>query len=287
MPARAATAVESAITSGIARPSACGHAMTSTVTVCSTASSASPTSIHTTNVTMPGAGRHVEEQSGGAVGERLRTRARRLRLGDEPLDAGERGVVADGLHAHADRGVGRDGPGDDAVARRCFGDRPRLAGDHRLVELGLAVDDHAVGRARARRSARARRRRGAASASGTVSTPSVGARARPTSGKQLGERGERALGLADGLHLEPVAEQHDDDEERELPPEVEIEVADAEARREARGERDRDRERDQQHHPRLAGADLADAAAQERPAAVEEDDGAEHGRDPVGTGGRV
>ena len=283
MPARAATAVESAITSGIARPSACGHAITSTVTVCSTASSASPTSIHTTNVTIAGAGGHVEQQRRGAVGQRLRARARRLRFGDEPLDAGERGVVADRLDAHADGGVGRDRPGDDAVAD-VLRHRPRLAGDHRLVELGLAVDDHAVGghaRARAHEHdvARAQRReRHRLDAPSSVDALGL-------VGQQLGERGERALGLADGLHLEPVAEQHDHDEERELPPEVEVEVADAEAGGEAGDERHRDRERDQQHHPRLAGADLADAAAQERPAAVEEDDRAEDGRDPGGAGG--
>ena len=115
-------------------------------------------------------------------------------------------------------------------------DRPRLAGDHRLVDLGLAVDDRAVGRhARARAHehdvAQARAPR-----AGTVSTPSSVTRS-ASSGKQLGERGERALRLADGLHLEPVAEQHDHDEERELPPEVEVEIADAEAGGEAGGER--------------------------------------------------
>ncbi len=61
------------------------------------------------------AGRHVEEPAGGAVGERLRTGAGRLRLRDEPLDAGERGVVTDRLHPHADGGVGGDGSGDNAV----------------------------------------------------------------------------------------------------------------------------------------------------------------------------
>ena len=45
-------------------------------------------------------------------------------------------------------------------------------------------------------------------------------------GQELGERGERALRLADGLHLQPVAEQHDRDERGELPPEVEVEPAD-------------------------------------------------------------
>ena len=47
-------------------------------------------------------------------------------------------------------------------------------------------------------------------------------------GQQRGERVERARGLAEGPHLQPVAEQHDHDEERELPPEVEVETADAE-----------------------------------------------------------
>ena len=40
-----------AITRGIARPSACGHEMTSTVTVRVTASPTSPSSVHTKNVT--------------------------------------------------------------------------------------------------------------------------------------------------------------------------------------------------------------------------------------------
>ena len=41
--------------------------------------------------------------------------------------------------------VGRHGAGDDAVAD-VLGHGTGLAGDHRLVELGLAVDDDAVGR---------------------------------------------------------------------------------------------------------------------------------------------
>ena len=64
-----------------------------------------------------GAEREPEQPAGGAVGEALRARARRLRPGDETLDAGERRVVADRGDAHADRGVGRDGAGDD-VRRR-------------------------------------------------------------------------------------------------------------------------------------------------------------------------
>jgi hypothetical protein len=53
MPLRAETAVEMAMTSGMARPSACGHAMTSTVTVRSTASVRFPINDQTTNVIRP------------------------------------------------------------------------------------------------------------------------------------------------------------------------------------------------------------------------------------------
>ena len=55
MPARAATPVEIAITSGIASPSAWGHEITRTVTVRSTASPMSPIAAHTTNVSAPAA----------------------------------------------------------------------------------------------------------------------------------------------------------------------------------------------------------------------------------------
>ena len=46
----AARSVEIAMTSGIARPRACGQAMTSTVTVRTTASSGLPMAVHTTAV---------------------------------------------------------------------------------------------------------------------------------------------------------------------------------------------------------------------------------------------
>ena len=53
MPLRADIAVDRAITSGIARPSAWGHAITSTVTVLSIAWSMSSASVHAMNVMMP------------------------------------------------------------------------------------------------------------------------------------------------------------------------------------------------------------------------------------------
>lgn len=55
IPALADIAVEMAMTSGIARPRACGQAMISTVTVRTTASSRSPMPHHTRNAARPAA----------------------------------------------------------------------------------------------------------------------------------------------------------------------------------------------------------------------------------------
>ena len=222
-----------AITSGIARPSACGHEMTSTVTVRVMASPTSPSSVQTTNVTAAARGRQVEERGGGAVGERLGARARALRLGDETLNAGQRGVLADPVDADAQRRVGRDRAGDHAIALTPP-DRPRLAGDHRLVHVRRPVDDLAVGRntrarpdqddiARGQRRDRHRLDRPVPNALGLV-------------GQQLGERLQRAARLADRPHLQPVAEQHDHDQRGELPPELEVEQP--QHRRRAGDERD-------------------------------------------------
>ena len=71
-----------------------------------------------------GRGGDVEEECGGPVGEGLGAGARLLRLRDEPLDTGERRLLADGRHADADRRVGRDGAGGDVVA---LGPGPRAS----------------------------------------------------------------------------------------------------------------------------------------------------------------
>ena len=52
-PARAACSVEMAMTSGMARPRACGQAITSTVTVRVTASGMLPSRVHTMKVITP------------------------------------------------------------------------------------------------------------------------------------------------------------------------------------------------------------------------------------------
>ena len=98
-------------------------------------------------------------------------------------------------------------------------------------------------------------------------------------GQQRGQGGERALGLADGLHLLPVAEQHDRDQRGQLPPELEVEPAEARGHRRRVG--DDDGHRDQQHHPGLAVADLGHAAGEERPPAPAEHERAEHRPDPA------
>ena len=209
----------------MARPSACGHAITSTVTVRVDGRRrrrrAAP---RPTNVTTAGAGGDVEEQRRRAVGERLRARPRRLRLGHEPLDAGERVSSPTALDAHADRRVGRDRPGDDPVAARASRDRPRLAGDHRLVELGRAVDDLAVGRDAA---ARPHQHDVAAPRARPARRSRPCRRRRPARPRRAAARRARPARPAPGRspHLLPVAEQHDHDERGELPPEVEVEAA--------------------------------------------------------------
>jgi hypothetical protein len=67
-------------------------------------------------------------------------------------------------------------------------------------------------------------------------------------GQQLRELLQRALCLGDRSHLDPVAEQHDGDERRELFPERH--AREAERHRRAEDECDADREGDQGHHSR-------------------------------------
>ena len=276
MPALAETAVDSEITSGIARPRACGQAMTSTVTVLTTASSTSPSDCPRHERDDGSGDRDVEQQGGEAVGERLGPAVAGLGVGDEALDAGQRGVVADCFDAHPHRRVGRHRAGDDAVAR-ALGHRPGLAGDHRLVELGLAVDDRPVGRHPTAGADQHDVAEPAASAIDTERTSSPSTTS-ASSGSSSAKAAERATGLADRLHLLPVAEQHDRHQRRQLPPELEVEPV--ETRRHRRHVGDGDRHRDQQHHPGLAVTDLRDAAGEERPAAPPEHDRAEHRAEP-------
>src|SRR5213593_4269458 len=91
--------------------------------------------------------------------------------------------------------------------------------------------------------------------------------------QQLRELSERALRLGDRAHLDPVAEDHDRDEGGELPPE--IHSGEAEGHREAEHVGDADRKGDERHHPGTTVGELADGALDEHPAAVAEDQRAE------------
>jgi hypothetical protein len=218
-------------------------------------------------------GRHVEEQPRCSIGECLRARPRRFGLRDETLDAGQPRPLADRTHPHVRRRAEDDGSGDDRSARGPF-DGPRLAGDHRLVELDRFGQQLTVGGdppAGPDQHDVLDREGGHGDGLGPVAAHPLG-----LVGEQLGERIQRAAGLAQRAHLHPMAEQHDDHECRELPPEVQAE--EAERRRPARAERHRDRHRDQQHHPGTALASFVGRAGKERPAAVEVDRRAQHRR---------
>ena len=79
------------------------------------------------------------------VGKLLDRRLRCLRLLDQLDDLGKHGVGAhpSGSHPKCPRLV--DGGSDHGIAHP-LADRDRLAGDHRLVNRGVAVDDLAVDR---------------------------------------------------------------------------------------------------------------------------------------------
>ena len=226
-----------------------------------------------------GPDRNVDENCREAVGERLGAGAGGLGLLDQALDAGQRGVGADRLHPDADRGAGDDGAGDDLVARS-LRNWPRLAGDHRLIELRLALADLPVGRY----SGAGPHQDHIARVQGGEGNDLHAVRGDPLRlVRQERRQGvERPSGLADGPHLLPVAEEHDVDEEGQLPPEIEIEPA--KGGRQAGGEGDDDRQRDEEHHPRLAGQQLLPAAGEEDGTAVEEDDRAEDRSDQGAAG---
>ena len=77
-----------------------------------------------------------------------------------------------------------------------------------------------------------------------------------------------------------MPQQHDHDQQCQLPPEVQLVVQDASGRAPGRHERHADRQRDQQHHPGRPASDLRHTTGQERPATDHEHDRAEDGGDP-------
>jgi hypothetical protein len=95
-------------------------------------------------------------------------------------------------------------------------------------------------------------------------------------GQQRRQRVQRRRGLRQRPHLDPVAEKHDHDQQRQLPPEVQLVVQCAKARAPRRHKRHGDGQADQQHHSRCARTDFTDRSGQERSPAPEVHHGAEH-----------
>ena len=131
---------------GVARPSAHGQAMISTLTAATIANGSR------------GCGPIAQPEGGQGDGDHDRHEHRRdlvdqsldrstgpLRLGDQVDDPGQGrvGAQASGLHHQA--AALDDRAADDPVTGALV-DRNRLAGDHRLVHIRVTIDHGAVGR---------------------------------------------------------------------------------------------------------------------------------------------
>ena len=90
------------------------------------------------------ADRRRHEHRRHPVGESLHLGATALRLVDEADDLGERSVGTDPNRLDDERAVGVDRGADHLVAGAHF-DGHRLAGHHRGIDTGVAIDDHAIG----------------------------------------------------------------------------------------------------------------------------------------------
>jgi hypothetical protein len=90
--------------------------------------------------------------------------------------------------------------------------------------------------------------------------------------------------LGEGAHFDPVPEQHNHDQQRQLPPEVQLMIENPEAGPPRRQKSHRDGQTNQQHHPRLTRFHLVNSAREERAAAPHIHHRAEHGRDPTQSG---
>ena len=140
---------------------------------------------------------------------------------DQALDAGQRGVVAD--RGHLEPGARSRSP--RCRRRHC---RRRCARDGRDSPVTIDSSTSAApstirpsagtlppGRTSTTSSTRS-------SAGATVTARAIAVDALGLVGQQCRERVQRRRRLRQRPHLDPVAEQHDHDEQREFPPEVEL-----------------------------------------------------------------
>jgi hypothetical protein len=226
-----------------------------------------------------GADGHVREDHCGAVGDVLRSRFRCLRLRDEPHDAGERGLIADARDADPKRSRTVDRAGD-RLGTRTLAHRPRLSCERGLVNVGLAIDDLTVGGDAAARSHEhdvALSQLGDGYLFDPVTGDPVG-----RVGQELRQLRQRAFRTPDRAHLDPVTEQHDVHERRELP--VEALALDPERRRYAVEVGRGDAYRDERHHAGQTRLDLVCCGTEEDRAAVEVDRRRQDERDDLAAG---
>ena len=184
-----------------------------------------------------GGGRHVEQQRGGAVGERLRPR--RATPAPRRRAAGCRRAPCRSPTASTRTRMAESVATVPATTRSpgAFGDRPRLAGDHRLVELGFAVDDLAVGRHPRRPERTSTTSPTRSSPIGTVSTCRRRRRARPRRAAARRARPARRCAWPMAFISCQWPSSMIDDQRRELPPEVEVERAELGGQRSPRARR--------------------------------------------------
>ncbi len=222
-----------------------------------------------------------EQPGGRPVGQRLGAGGGLLGLGDQALDSGQRGVLAGGLHLNAHRVACGHRSGHHVLPGVAV-DGLGLAGDHRLVELRAAIHNPSVGR-----NAGAGADQDGIAGLQLVQGHGFGAvlgHLLRLIGQQFGQRIQRAGGRAQGAHLHPVAQEHDDHQQRQLPPEVQHQPANAQARGPGCDQGHGDGHGNQQHHSRLAGLQFRNTAGEEGPAAVEVDDGAQDRGNPLDPG---
>ena len=253
---------------GVASPSASGQVMTTTVMAKSSASLTEPAG-REPGQEGAGAGDEGDEHQPerGPVREPLSGRLGVLRLLHERHDLGQRGVGADLGGPDPQRAGGVDGGADDRVARRLVHGQA-LAGDHRLVDLGLAFLDDPVGGDLGAGPDQEQvsdddLRRGDLDRFAVADDEGLGWR-------QVEERADGVVGAAAGAHLEPVPEQHERGQHRGRLVEhlTATGEGDPERVRPARADGDRD----EHHH-------VERPRAQGPPGPVEEDPGGvEHHR---------
>ena len=226
-----------------------------------------------------GRDRDARQHLGRTIGQMLGPGLRLLCLGHEAHDLRQLRVLAGARHVDPERAFSIDRPGDHLIAL-ALPHRSGLARDQGLVDRTLALahdtvhghafsgphEDDFAGPQLADRD--------------HFLVPCGDPRRRRW--KQLRQLLERAFRALNGPHLDPVTEQHDRHERRELPPQR-VGADQLQFHDPGEDKCDRNSQRDERHHSRQTRPQLAPGALEKRATAVQEDERTEHGRDPVGS----